>query len=77
MDLATALAQTETRKGPQCSVCRLLESPPKGTTAEELKAALASDVGQNHLGRALHVISGEAAWISRGQAIARHRAQHS
>jgi hypothetical protein len=77
MDLAAALAQTGTRKGPQCSVCQLVENPPEGITPEELQAALASDVTQAHLARALHVVTGDTAWISRGQAIGRHRAQHS
>ena len=77
MDLATALSQTGTRKGPQCSVCHLIENPPEGTSSDEIRAALASDVTQAHLARALHVVTGDTAWISRGQAIARHRAQHS
>jgi hypothetical protein len=77
MDLATALAQTETRKGPQCSVCKLLAEPPKGVDAGELRDALSSNLEHNHLARALAVLTGEPRWANRGATIRAHRSTHS
>jgi hypothetical protein len=77
MDLTTALAQTETRKGPQCTVCKLLSDPPNGTTRDELAQALASNLEHNHLARALAVLTGEPRWANRGSTIRAHRSTHA
>ena len=77
MDLTTALAQTGTRKGPQCSVCKLIASPPAGTDSATLRDALASDLEHNHLARAFALITGEPAWANRGGTIRTHRTTHT
>jgi len=77
MDLNTALAASQTSKGPQCSVCALVDNPPAGTTTAELATVLASDAQQAHLARAFALLTGDPAWNGRGQTIGRHRRQHS
>ena len=77
MDLTTALAQTETRKGPQCTVCKLIADPPAGTTPEQITDALNSNLEHSHLGRAFALITGDPRWANRGGTIRAHRSTHS
>ena len=75
-DFDAILATIETQKGPQCTVCRLLDELEGDPNRDKVVAALNSDRMQAHLARAFAALTGDPRWSSRGQTIANHRRQH-
>lgn len=75
IDFDEALATTVRTKGPRCQLCRLLDSLDE-TQRAKVQRGLDSQIEQTRIARTIGVMTGESVWDSRGQMVAKHRAEH-